>query len=140
MKFINNFVKDRGLGFWLSLLSALLAIITAIIYLICYLAISGQQMDRVFSPFTLIFTLIGGLIILVGEYFRLDYVSMLGTICLSFGLANHSVEAAYPLADVGTGVDFFGGNKVLAILFLVLIGLAFLTSATSNFFEHNKVN
>ncbi len=138
MKMFKDFFKDRSLGFFIALAGGCLAIIISVIYLVSYLSIRVDKMDRVFSILTFLFTLIGGLVILVGELLRIEYISMVGPILIAVGLAKHSVEAAYPIADIGTGVVFFGGNQLFAVLFIVLIGIAFLVALVSTFLSHNK--
>lgn len=138
MKLFKDFFKDRSLGFYIALASACLAVIVGVVYLICYLSIANEKMDRVFSIITLLFVLFGGLVILVGELFRKEFISMAGPIFISVALAKHSVEAAYPIADMGTGVVFFGGNQTFAILFIILIGVIFLAALVSVFLKHNK--
>ena len=138
MKLFKDYFKDRSLGFYIALASACLAVIVGVVYLICYLSIANEKMDRVFSIITLLFVLFGGLVILVGELFRKDFISMAGPIFISVALAKHSVEAAYPIADMGTGVVFFGGNQTFAILFIILIGVIFLAALVSVFLKHNK--
>lgn len=138
MKMFKDFFKDRSLGFFIALAGSCLAIIISIVYLISYLSISADKMDRVFSILTFLFTLLGGTIILVGELLRIEYISMVGPILIAVALAKHSVEAAYPIADIGTGVVFFGGNQLFAVLFIVLIGIAFLATLVPTFLKHNK--
>lgn len=138
MKLFKDYFKDRSLGFYIALASACLAVIVGVVYLICYLSIANEKMDRVFSIITLLFVLFGGLVILVGELFRKEFISMAGPIFISVALAKHSVEAAYPIADMGTGVVFFGGNQTFAILFIILIGVIFLAALVSVFLKHNK--
>ena len=138
MKMFKDFFKDRSLGFFIALAGGCLAIIISVIYLVSYLSIYVDKMDRVFSILTFLFTLIGGLVILVGELLRIEYISMAGPILIAVALAKHSVEAAYPIADMGTGVVFFGGNQLFAVLFIVLIGIVFLTVLVPTFLKHNK--
>ncbi len=138
MKMFKDFFKDRSLGFFIALVGGCLAIIISIVYLVSYLSIYVDKMDRVFSILTFLFTLIGGLVILVGELLRIEYISMAGPILIAVALAKHSVEAAYPIADMGTGVVFFGGNQLFAVLFIILIGIAFLTVLVPTFLKHNK--
>ena len=138
MKMFKDFFKDRSLGFFIALAGGCLAIIISVIYLVSYLSIYVDKMDRVFSILTFLFTLIGGLVILVGELLRIEYISMAGPVLLAVALAKHSVEAAYPIADMGTGVVFFGGNQLFAVLFIVLIGIVFLTVLVPTFLKHNK--
>ncbi len=138
MKLFKEFFKDRSLGFYIALIGGGLAIILSIVYLISYLSISADKMDRVFSILTFLFTLLGGLVILTGELLRIEYISMVGPILIAVALAKHSVEAAYPIADIGTGVAFFGGNQLFAVLFIVLIGIVFLLALVPTFLKHNK--
>ena len=138
MKMFKEFFKDRSLGFFIALVGGCLAIIISVFYLISYLSIYVDKMDRVFSILTFLFTLIGGLVILVGELLRKEYISMVGPILIAVALAKHSVEAAYPIADIGTGVVFFGGNQLFAVLFIVLIGIVFLFTLVPTFLTHNK--
>lgn len=138
MKMFKDFFKDRSLGFFIALAGGCLAIIISVIYLVSYLSIYVDKMDRVFSILTFLFTLIGGLVILVGELLRIEYISMAGPILIAVALAKHSVEAAYPIADIGTGVVFFGGNQLFAVLFIVLIGIVFLVTLVSTYLAHNK--
>jgi hypothetical protein len=138
MKIFKEFFKNRSLGFFIALAGSCLAIIISIVYLISYLSVSADKMDRVFSILTFLFTLLGGIVVLVGELLRIEYISMLGPILIAVALAKHSVEAAYPIADIGTGVVFFGGNQLFAVLFIVLIGIAFLVTLVSTFLKHNK--
>ena len=138
MKLFKDFFKDRSLGFYIALVSACLAVVVGVVYLVCYLSIATEKMDRVFSIITLLFVLFGGIVVLVGELLRIEYISMAGPIFISVALAKHSVEAAYPIADIGTGVVFFGGNQLFAVLFIVLIGVAFLATLVPTFLKHNK--
>jgi uncharacterized protein (DUF2062 family) len=57
---------------------------------------------------------------------------------MGVGFANHLVESAYPLADVLTGVPFFGGNFTLALIFAIIFGVAVIVSVIAAFMEHNK--
>ena len=138
MKMFKEFFKDRSLGFFIALAGGCLAIIISVIYLVSYLSIYVDKMDRVFSILTFLCTLLGGLVILVGELLRIEYISMVGPILIAVALAKHSVEAAYPIADIGTGVVFFGGNQLFAVLFIVLIGIVFLVALVPTFLAHNK--
>ena len=138
MKIFKEFFKDRSLGFFIALAGGCLAVILSIVYLVSYLSIYVDKMDRVFSILTFLCTLLGGLVILVGELLRIEYISMVGPILIAVALAKHSVEAAYPIANIGTGVVFFGGNQLFAVLFIVLIGVVFLATLVSTFLKHNK--
>lgn len=135
---MKNLLKDRKLGFYLAAGASCLAILGAVLYVIVYMATAAQSVDRVFNWLTFGFLLGGGALGLAGELLRLRIGPLLAVACLSVGLANHLVETAYPMADVLTGVPFFGGNFTLALIFSVLFGLSALCMVVSAFMEHNK--
>ncbi|MBR1813508.1 MAG: hypothetical protein IJ773_06755 [Lachnospiraceae bacterium] len=139
---MKNFMKDRKLGFWLTLIAACAAIVAAILYLVIYSGTADPVTgvwDRVFKWLTFGLVLGGGLVSLLGEMARLRVVPILAAICYSVGLANHLVEAAYPLADVLTKVPFFGGNPALAIGFGIAFGVIAIVQVLASFMEHNKI-
>ena len=80
----------------------------------------------------------GAVITVAGEALRLPFTPIGGGACVSVALANHLVETAYPLADVLTGVPFFGGNPVLAIAFSVVFGVATILNVIGAFMPHRK--
>lgn len=130
-------VKDARSGLWLSLAAAVIALIGAVSYLILYVAAAGP-IDRVFSWLTFGLVAGGAVITAAGELLRIPFTPILGGACFSVALANHLVETAYPLADVLTGVPFFGGNPTLAIAFSVVFGLAALLNVAAAFMAHRE--
>lgn len=133
MKFVKNYFSDRKIGFYLAFGSALLAIVSAILYLIVYFAIKGQEMDRVFSVTNVVFIFVGGLVALVLENFRFKFGRIVPVIFYSVGFAGHIVETAYPLADIYAGVDFFGGNLTVALIFVALFGISTIAAVVASF-------
>ena len=107
-------------------------------YVIIYMAAAGETVDRVFSWLTLGLMLGGAAVTLAGEALKLPFTPILGGACFAVGLANHLVETAYPLADVLTGVPFFGGNPTLAIAFSVVFGVAAILNVAGAFMAHRK--
>lgn len=130
--------QDAKPGLWLSVAAAVIALVGAAAYVIIYMATAAETVDRVFSWLTLGLILGGAVITLAGETLRLPFTPILGGACFAVGLANHLVETAYPLADVLTGVPFFGGNPTLAIAFSVVFGLAAVLNVAGAFMAHRK--
>ena len=130
--------QDAKLGFWLSASAAVIALAGAAAYVIIYMATAAETVDRVFSWLTFGLALGGAVITLAGETLRLPFTPILGGACFSVALANHLVETAYPLADVLTGVPFFGGNPTLAIAFSVVFGVAAILNVAGAFMAHRK--
>ena len=138
---MKNFLKDRKVGFWLTLFAACVAIISAVAYVVVYAGTADPVTgvwDRVFKWLTFGLMLGGGLVSILGEAARLRFVPIVSAICYSVALANHLVEAAYPLADVLTKVPFFGGNPTLAIGFAIAFGVAAVVQVIASFMEHNQ--
>lgn len=135
---MKRLVQDAKLGFWLSAAAAVIALVGAVAYVIIYMATAAETVDRVFSWLTFGLVVGGAVITLAGEALRLPFTPILGGACFSVALANHLVETAYPLADVLTGVPFFGGNPTLAIVFCVVFGLAAILNVAGAFMAHRK--
>lgn len=135
---MKRMLQDARPGLWLSLAAAALALAGGLAYVVIYLAAAGEAVDRVFSWLTLGLALGGAVITLAGEGLRLSFTPILGGACFAVALANHLVETAYPLADVLTGVPFFGGNSALAIAFSVVFGLAAVLNVIGAFLPHRK--
>lgn len=135
---MKRLTQDAKLGFWLSAIAAVVALAGAVAYVVIYMATAGETVDRVFSWLTLGLMLGGAVITLAGETLRLPFTPILGGACFSVALANHLVETAYPLADVLTGVPFFGGNPTLAIAFSVVFGVAAILNVAGAFMAHCK--
>lgn len=130
--------ENRGLGFYLALAAAAVAVLGALAYLIIYQATAKETVDRVFSWLTFGLVVGGAVITLAGEALRLPFTPILGGACFAVALANHLVETAYPLADVLTGVPFFGGSPTLAIAFSVVFGVAAILNVAGAFMTHHK--
>ena len=135
MNFVKNYFSDRKIGFYLAFSAGALAVLSSIVYLIVYLAIKGQEMDRVFSVLNLLLVFIGGVGAIVLEHFRFKFGRILPVICYSIALSSHIVESAYPLADALTGVAFLGGNLTVAIVFIVLFALSAVAAVVASFKE-----
>ena len=128
--------KNAKPGLWLSLAAAAIALVGAVAYLAIYMATAGDAVDRVFSWLTFGLMAGGAVLTVGGEALRLPFTPILGGACFSVALANHLVETAYPLADVLTGVPFFGGTPALAITFSAVFGAAALLNVVAAFLPH----
>lgn len=135
---MKRLTQDAKLGFWLSAIAAVVALVGAVAYVVIYMATAAETVDRVFSWLTFGLALGGAVITLAGETLRLPFTPILGGACFSVALANHLVETAYPLADVLTGVPFFGGNPTLAIAFSVVFGAAAVLNVIAAFMAHRN--
>lgn len=133
---MKNLFKNAKLGLWLSLAASAIALVGSLAYVIVYMATAGTTIDRVFSGLTLGLMLGGAVIGAAGELLDLPFTPILAGGCFAVAFANHMVETAYPLADVLTGVPFFGGNPVLAVIFAAVFGAAALLNVVAAFMKH----
>lgn len=134
----NKLFQNRRPGFYIAFFSSLLAALGAVAYLIVYMATAAEEPDRVFNYLTFGLMLGGGVLGVIGELLRLRFGVLLAVAGCGVALANHLVETAYPLADVLTGVAFFGGNFPMALIFAIIFGLTAVCLVVSAFMEHNK--
>lgn len=130
--------ENRKLGFWLACAAAAVAVVGTVAYLIIYMATATETVDRVFSWMTFGFMIGGAVVSVLTEALRLRFGPILATVCFGLAFANHLVEFAYPLADVLTGVPFFGGNYTLALVFVIVFGFVAVCQVASAFLEHNS--
>ena len=130
--------ENRKLGFYLSFFASVLAIVGAVAFVAVYMITAGDSVDRVFNWMTFGFMIAGGLAGIATEALRLRFGPLVTGACLSLAFVNHLVESAYPLADVLTGVPFFGGNFTLALIFAIIFGVATVCTVVAAFMEHNK--
>ena len=135
---MNKCFENRKLGLYLSFSASALAILGAVAFVAVYMITAGDSVDRVFNWLTLGLMLGGGVVGVVTELFRLRFGPLVCASLMGVGFANHLVESAYPLADVLTGVPFFGGNFTLALIFAIIFGVAVIVSVIAAFMEHNK--
>lgn len=130
--------ENRKLGFYLSFGASALAVVGAVAFVAVYMITAGDSVDRVFNWMTFGFMLAGGLVGLATEALRLRFGPLVTVACFGLAFANHLVESAYPLADVLTGVPFFGGNFTLALIFAIIFGVVTISTVAAAFMEHNK--
>ncbi len=125
-------------GLYLSLAAAAVALLGSIAYVIIYMATAGAEVDRVFSWLVFGLVLGGAVVTVLGEWFDFPFTPILGGACFAVAFAKHMEATAYPLADVLTGVPFFGGNATLAIAFAAVFGVAALLNIVAAFMDHRK--
>ena len=135
---MNKLFENRKLGFYLSFGAAAVAAVGAIAFVAVYMLTAGDSVDRVFNWLTFGCVFAAGVIGIVAEVMSLRFGPLLTASVLGIGFANHLVESAYPLADVLTGVPFFGGNFTLALVFAIIFGVAAIVTVAAAFMEHTR--
>lgn len=119
---VRDCFKNRTVGFYLSLVSALAALIIALVYVIV------ANSDRTFNLAGMIIIVIGALSEVLVLFTDLKFAPMVPTLLLSVGGAISFITCLPTMLDVLNGIQFFGGNLFIAefvsfgMLAVILIG------------------
>ena len=119
---VRDCFKNRTVGFYLSLVSALAALIIALVYVIV------ANSDRTFNLAGIIIIVIGALSEVLVLFTDLKFAPMVPTLLLSVGGAISFITCLPTMLDVLNGIQFFGGNLFIAelvsfgMLAVILIG------------------
>ena len=135
---VNKVCKEKvkkTAGARLSKFAGLVAILSALGYLVVYQLGAKGTVDRVFQMENFLLMLVGGFLGLTIGASKLKFGRILPVVCYSVAVASHYVESAYPLADALTGVNVLGGNLTLAIVFAVAFTFTALLSIFASFKE-----
>lgn len=107
--------------------------------MIAYQSTAKPDIDRVYKVIVFAFMLAGGIIAIAAEGFNFRFARIIPVILYSVGTAYHFTETAYPMADVVTGVPFFGGNFSLALVFAILFIIPCIISVVCCFLDSEGV-
>ena len=119
---VRDCFKNRTVGFYLSLVSALAALIIALVYVIV------ANSDRTFNLAGIIIIVIGALSEVLVLFTDLKFAPMVPTLLLSVGGSISFITCLPTMLDVLNGIQFFGGNLFIAefvsfgMLAVILIG------------------
>ena len=138
--FKNIFSKDCSWIEYLSFGISLFMLIVSIAYLIIN---PGELKIEDYSrTFAFIMFLIGSLIGIISFFVRFkyinDYAPLVSVAFYSVGCGRQLYLACYPLADLMTGVNWFGGNLGIYLTFLILFLIGTITEIVVLFFPGNK--
>jgi len=140
-EYLNNVVLGkRAIGNLIAIVSSVLMLITSIIYI----SIDGGQLKIVDYSRTLTFVcvLLGSLLTLSLLFFRNNILEIIfpfaSLILYAIGLGRQLYLVAYPLADLITGVNWFGGSLTIYLTMFILLLVGTLLSLVGIFFPQNK--
>ncbi len=128
-----NILKNRTLGFYIGLITSIMALITSFSY-----ALLGLN-DRTFSLVVFILAILGSLSELLILFTKYKFTTLIPLIFFGTALGIHLYHAAFPLADLYTGIKFFGGNVNYAIAFSILFAIISIGFIISNFMKQHNV-
>lgn len=111
---------------------------------IAYLTINPGELkiEDYSRTFAFIMFLIGSLIGIISFFVRFkyinDYAPLVSVAFYSVGCGRQLYLACYPLADLMTGVNWFGGNLGIYLTFLILFLIGTITEIVVLFLPGNK--
>ncbi len=142
---LNFSFKNRKFGFYLRIVTSILALIVAIAYLIVDLTIIKGNIS--FGDYTYVVVpsaIVGALLVAANAFTGIKLLDAAGAILLGVALGQHLSMSCYPWADMSTGVPFFVNNGALAsavssiyTIFVVLFAVAMLASVVSSFTDRD---
>lgn len=142
-------LRNRGLSFYLTFASAIVAIVSSIVLFVIdrVMVIKSVSFDDK-TLFAFLFMVLGGLIGLVSCFVKGRFVPLLAIVSVLLygcGVGQHLVDCCYPYADLGTSVPFFTNSGVFAkelsvifTVFLVLFVFSMVASLVSCFMKEKK--
>lgn len=131
---MKNWFDNRSLGFWVSLLTAALALIGAILYLV----LDGADAERTFSLIGFIIVLVGVVSELLVVMTRLKFAAMIPTFCYIAGFSIVLRCTVPSVSDVLNGVNFIGGNATMGVIFSVVFFVCSVLGCVSCFLGQVK--
>lgn len=133
-KLILNMFKDRTIGFWVSFAAGVLAILSAIIY------IATDYGDPTFSTAAFALVLVAGVVQIVVLAFNFSVLLLLPVALLAAGCGLHIYAAMPPITDIFNGVNLYGGNGELGIVFIVLFVVTAIAATVGCFMKQKKTD
>lgn len=126
--------KNRTCGFFLTMISAGLALVASVLYLV----FDGSDVGRTFSWIAFGLMLAGALCEALVLFTRLRFASLVPTALYIAGFAV-ALRATLPsVSDLWNNVNFIGGNAYLGMTFTALFLLSAILNTVANFFGMDK--
>lgn len=141
MSFLKNrFCTNRTVGFYLGVSAAILMLISDIIYII--VDAGALKIEDYSKTLAFWMILIGVLCEIINIFVDNKYVSLyfpiVPVIFYSIGLGRQLYLTAYPIADLMTGVNWFGGNLGVYLTCFILFLIGTVTAIVSSFMKQRK--
>lgn len=141
MNFIKNILlRKRTLGGWILIITSCVLLISSILYV----AIPGGELKISDYSTTLAFImiLIGSLVGLSTLFIKNKYYEEIAPIVtlifVSIGMARQMYLAVYPITDVITNVNWFGGNLAVYLTFFIIFLLGTIALIACCFMKIHK--
>lgn len=133
--FMEKYVKNKTVGFWLGLGAACAMLVADI------LLIALDYGDITFSAITFSLIIVGAAIEIAYcflDYKFLDFMPLLACACFGIALGAHWYLGLESLSDLWNGVNFIGGNQQAALGFGIVFAIGTVASIVSCFMNQKK--
>lgn len=133
--FVQKYVKNKTVGFWLGLGAAVALLLTDILF------IALDFGDNTFSIVTFALILVGAAIEIAYfflDFKFLDFLPLAACLCFGVAIGQHWQLGLETLSDVWNGVNFIGGNYRMAVGFGIVFVLGTITAIVSCFLGQRK--
>lgn len=128
----NKLIGGRAIGFYLALGSAILMLLSDIVFAIV------DAGDKTFSIVTFVLILLGVAIEIAHVFLDFDFFSILSCVCYGIAFGMHLYVGLPSVSDIWNGVVFNGGNAMVAIIFSILFFIGTVVTIVSCFIERDK--
>lgn len=132
-KYLTSPLKNRTIGYWLGLVAAVLAIVSAI----AFIAVDYSD-EKTFSLTAFIIMLVGGCSFLLVAFTKFQFAPIVPCALYIAGFSLELQATLPSLSDVWNGVNFIGGNGITGLVFTILFAVSAILSIVSNFMEQTK--
>ncbi len=127
---MKKYFENRTCGFYLTLISAGVALVSGILYFV----LDGSDIGRTFSWLAFALMLAGTLSEASVLFTRVRFASLIPTAFYIAGFAI-ALRATLPsVSDLWNNVNFIGGNAYLGMTFTALFLLSAILNTVANFF------
>lgn len=130
---VRDCFKNRTIGFYLSLVSAVASLVIALVYAIV------ASSDRTFNVAGMIIIVIGALTELLVLFTDLKFAPMIPTLLISIGGALSFITCLPTMLDVLNGIQFFGGNLFIAEFVSFGLLATIMVGCVASFMSMRKV-
>lgn len=139
----SKFITNRTIGFFIGAACAVLSVLLSIVFYILVFkdrVRTGHEGLNVTMIFILM--LLGGLsyllVALINYKHVAPYLPIIPVILCGTGLAIHINLTTYPLADKFTGIEFFGGNPNVFLIFAIMFAICTIGLVAASFMNQKK--
>lgn len=143
-EFIKKAFKDRTIGFYIGLGAAAVAFITGIVFIIIRAVDADEafflKSNDAFLFTTIILLIVGALSQGLVVFTDFKFAPMIPVVFYSLALGSYAYCAMFQLADLFTGISFFGGSVGFAITFLVIFALCGIAAIYACFTDQKQLD